>query len=120
MTVKNALAGIAVRDLEPAIGWYTNVLDRSPDARPMEKLAEWQFSSGGWLQVFQDQKRAGSSSVTFAEDDLQSRLEDLRKKGIKVGPTSSSELVKTAIINDPDGNQVVFAQGMDFDHRSTS
>jgi hypothetical protein len=120
MKVKNALAGIAVRDLPAAIEWYANVLDRLPDSRPMDKLAEWQFSSGGWIQVFQDESRAGFSSVTFVEDDLESRLQHFRRKGIEVGPTSSSELVKIAILNDPDGNRVVFAQGIDFGHRSTS
>ncbi len=120
MTVKNALAGIAVRNLDASIGWYEKLLDRSPDARPMEGLAEWQFSTGGWMQIFQDDERAGFSSVTLAEDDLDARLKQLRKKGIEIGPTTTSKLVKTAIIKDPDGNRVVFAQGMDFDHRSTA
>jgi catechol 2,3-dioxygenase-like lactoylglutathione lyase family enzyme len=120
MTVKNALAGIAVRNLDASIGWYEKLLDRSPDARPMDGLAEWQFSTGGWMQVFHDDERAGFSSVTLAEDDLDALLKQLRKKGIEIGPTTTSKLVKTAIIKDPDGNQIVFAQGMDFDHRSTA
>ena len=120
MTVRNALAGIAVRNLDASIGWYEKLLDRSPDARPMDGLAEWQFSAGGWMQIFQDDKRAGFSSITLAEDDLGTLLKRLREAGIEVGPTTTSKLVKTAIIKDPDGNQVVFAQGMDFDHRSTA
>ena len=30
----------------------------------MNELYEWQFA-GGWLQLVEDKKRAGSSSVTF-------------------------------------------------------
>ncbi|MEO5755454.1 MAG: VOC family protein [Mesorhizobium sp.] len=120
MTVKNALAGIAVNDLAAAIRWYENLLDREPDARPMDSLAEWRFASGGWIQVFQDGRRAGHSSVTFAENDMDARLADLAAKSIEIGSTADGDLVRTAIITDPDGNQIVFAQGKDFEHRSTS
>jgi hypothetical protein len=119
MTIKNALAGVAVADLDSAVRWYEKLLGRAPDARPMETLAEWRFATGGWLQVFQDGNRAGRSSVTFAESDLSGRLETLRDLGVKIGPTTDGDLVKTAIVNDLDGNQLVFAQGMDADHRST-
>ncbi|HEY4202225.1 MAG TPA: VOC family protein [Devosiaceae bacterium] len=119
MTVTNALAGIAVKNLDTAISWYGKLLDRSPDSRPMDGLAEWHFETGGWMQVFKDDKRAGHSSVTFAENDLTRRLRDLESKGIRVGPITDSDVIKTAIITDPDGNQIVFAQGMDENHRST-
>lgn len=111
MSAFNVLAGVAVNDLEKSVEWYAEVLGRGPDARPMRGLAEWQFDSGGWLQVFRDPERAGRSSITFAEDDFDARVWALKAKGIDVGPTTRSEEVDTAIVHDPDGNRVVFAHG---------
>jgi catechol 2,3-dioxygenase-like lactoylglutathione lyase family enzyme len=118
MAVINALAGIAVTDIAAATAWYRRLLDRGPDEEPMAGLAEWRFDIGGWIQVFEDKDRAGSSSVTFAEDDFEGRLSDLKAKGIPIGPATRSDTIKTAIIKDPDGNQLVFAQGGDHLHRS--
>ena len=120
MTVKNALAGVAVKDLDAAIPWYQRLLDRSPDARPMQEVAEWEFSGGGWMQVFQDPDRAGSSSVTLVDNDVDVRLADLKAKGITIDSTSSSDDVKTAIISDPDGNRIVFAQARNPANRAAS
>ena len=120
MTIKNALAGVAVRDLDVAIPWYERLLDRGPDARPMKEVAEWEFREGGWMQVFQDARRAGSSSVTLVENDLDVRLVDLKAKGITIDSSSSSDDVKTAIISDPDGNQIVFAEARNPANRAAS
>jgi len=112
MAVTNALAGVAVRELAAAIDWYARLLGRGPDTQPMEGLAEWAFRDGGWMQVFEDQGRAGRSSITLVEDDLAARLADLAGKAIAVTSTSESENLRVAIVRDPDGNLVVFAQAM--------
>jgi catechol 2,3-dioxygenase-like lactoylglutathione lyase family enzyme len=117
MTVKNALAGIAVRDFAKAIEWYGKLLGRKPDSRPMPDLAEWKFSTGGWIQLFQDANRAGRSSVTLVETDFDRRLSDLKDGNYHPGSVTRSETVNVAIIHDPDGNQIVFAQGGDQKNR---
>jgi hypothetical protein len=109
----NALAGIAVKDLEAAIPWYERLLGRSPDARPMSEVAEWRFEGGGWIQVFEDPERAGRSSVTLVERDLDERLTDLHAKTIEIRSTNEAESVRTAIVDDLDGNQLVFAESVD-------
>ena len=86
----------------------------------MKEVAEWEFAKGGWIQVFQDPKRAGSSSVTLVESNVDERLLDLKAKDIKIGPTSTSDFVKTAIIADPDGNQLVFAEARSSANRAAS
>jgi hypothetical protein len=120
MSAVNILAGIAVKDLKTAISWYSDLLDRIPDIQPMDGLAEWEFEGGGWLQLFEDDARAGHSSATIADNDLEGRVHDLNAKGIAISHTGSSESVRIAIIADPDGNQIVFAQGFDEIHRSTT
>jgi hypothetical protein len=49
MSIKNALASIAFRDLNSAVQWYQKVLGTAPDSRPMPEVAEWKFERGGWL-----------------------------------------------------------------------
>jgi hypothetical protein len=43
----------------------------------------------------------------------------LTKAGIKPKSFVQGDAVSVVIIADPDGNQVVFAQGKDLNHRST-
>ncbi|MBI3197382.1 MAG: VOC family protein [Rhodospirillales bacterium] len=120
MTTRNALAGVAVGNLASAIGWYVRLLGRQPDLRPMTDSAEWEFSDGGWIRVFQDSGRAGASSVTLVETDVEARIADLKAKGIAIKQASNSDSVALAIVVDPDGNQIVFAQGKGPAHRAVA
>jgi hypothetical protein len=112
MPINNALAGIAVNDVAAAVTWYKQLLSRPPDSRPMDGLAEWRFAKGGWLQVFQDRDRTGFSSVTLAVTSLDDQLVELKKIGIPVGRTITSETTKIAVVADPDGNQIIFAEAL--------
>jgi hypothetical protein len=86
----------------------------------MPILAEWQFEGGGWVQVFADAERAGQSSITLVETDLASRASALAKQGVPVGKTTETDYVKTAIVRDPDGNQIVFAERASAANRAAS
>src|SRR5919106_2902236 len=103
--ITNALAGVAVHDFDSGVDWYARLLGRDPDTRPMEGLAEWRFAGGGWLQVFADTERAGSSSVTLVESDLDRRLWTM---DIPVSDITRSDFIDTARFRDPDGNLIVF------------
>jgi hypothetical protein len=119
MTIKNVLAGVAVRDIENAIRWYKMLLGRGPDTQPMEGLAEWQFDGGGWLQLNENKQISGRSSVTFVETNFEDRLKVLQKSGVEPKSVMRGDRVSVIIITDPDGNQIVFAQGKDPNHRAT-
>ncbi len=120
MTTRNALAGVAVGNLDSAIDWYARLLGRQPDLQPLKDVAEWEFSGGGWIQVFQDSGRAGASFVTLVETDVEARIADLEAKGIPVKTASRSDSVVLAIVADPDGNKIVFAQGKAPSHRAVT
>ena len=47
-------------------------------------------------------------------------MADLKAKGIPIKSTVSGDSVALAIIADPDGNQIVFAQGKDAAHRAVT
>jgi hypothetical protein len=111
MALINVLAFIAVRDIEEGARWYKMLLGREPDTQPMKGLAEWQFEAGGWLQVNENKQLAGRSSVTFVETDLDDRIKKLKKAGIEPKSVLRGDQISVVIITDPNGNQVVFAQG---------
>jgi len=62
MTIDNALASIAVKDLKTAAAWNEKLFPRPADSNPMPEVAEWKFDRGGWLQVYQLPCRAGGGS----------------------------------------------------------
>jgi hypothetical protein len=113
MSILNALASVAVRDLSKAAGWYERLFERGPDSRPMAQLAEWRFERGGWLQVYELEERAGSCSVTLATDDLTREIAHLNELGIDAVHPSLTDKVKVVMIKDPDGNSIAFAQALD-------
>jgi predicted enzyme related to lactoylglutathione lyase len=113
MSIDNALASIAVKDLKAASAWYEKLLGRPADTTPMPEVAEWKFKRGGWLQVYQLPERAGSGSVTLAVSDIEEVVEHARKLGIDTSQKSTSARVKTLMITDLDGNHIAFAETSD-------
>jgi predicted enzyme related to lactoylglutathione lyase len=113
MSIENALASVAVKDLNAAAGWYEKLLGRPADSTPMPEVAEWKFKRGGWLQVYQQPERAGEGSFTLAVSDIDEVISRARELGIDTSQTSAGTKVKTLMITDPDGNHIAFAQAMD-------
>src|SRR5258705_9696952 len=109
MTITNALAALAVKDLRASAQWYRQLLGRPADSTPMPEVAEWRFERGGWLQVYQLAERAGGGSVTLAVDDIDATVRHIQALGIDTSQRPSGDKVKTLMITDPDGNHVAFA-----------
>src|SRR4029453_12480016 len=112
MSIINAIASVAVRDLNPAVKWYEAVLRKAP-SKPMPEIAEWSFERGGWLQVYKLPEGAGSGSVTLAVSNLEEEVARLKKLNIDTSQRTSGEKVKTLMITDPDGNHIAFAEATD-------
>lgn len=111
MSVNNALAGVAARDLKASAKWYEQLIG-SPGKQPMEEVFEWTLPGGGVLQVLEDAERAGSSSLTLSVTDLGGHVSGLPAQGVEIGDRTKSDQVNTAIVKDPDGNQAVLASHM--------
>lgn len=109
MTISNALASVAVKDIQVAAQWYAKVIGRAADSMPMPELAEWKFPSGGWLQVYALPERAGSCSCTLAVSNIDEEAARLEKLGVATG-NQMGEQVKVYMVKDPDGNSIAFAQ----------
>ena len=113
MSIDNALASVAVKNIKTAAGWYERLIGRAADSTPMPEVAEWKFTRGGWLQVYELPERAGQGSCTLAVSDIDEMVEHARKLGIDTSRRTSSARVKTLLIADPDGNHIAFAQAID-------
>ncbi|MEP7009541.1 MAG: VOC family protein [Acidobacteriota bacterium] len=112
MAIKNALASVAVKDLDTAAKWYEQVLGR-PGSRPMPEVAEWSFENGGGLQLYQLPERSGSGSFTLVVSDIEEIATHLGTLNVDNSQRTSSERVKTLMITDPDGNHIAFAESHD-------
>jgi predicted enzyme related to lactoylglutathione lyase len=113
MSIDNALASVAVKDLKAAVAWYEQLLGRPADSTPMPEVAEWKFERGGWLQVYQLPERAGAGSFTLAVSDIEEVVAHAQKLGIDTSNRSSGAMVKTLMIVDPDDNHIAFAEALD-------
>jgi hypothetical protein len=113
MTINNAIASLAVRDIAAATRWYEVLLDQEVDSTPMPELAEWKFAHGGWLQVYQLPERAGSGSCTLSVSSIEKMVAHLASLGIDTSHRDVGEKVATLMITDPDGNHIAFSQAYD-------
>ena len=113
MTIDNALASVAVKDLKTAAAWYQKLFRRPADSTPMPDVAEWKFERGGWLQVYQLPERAGAGSCTLAVSDVDEMVAHLQSLGIDASERASGVKVKTVMIVDSDGNHLAFAEAID-------
>lgn len=113
MTIENAIASLAVQDLERSVSWYESLFERPADSRPMEGVAEWRFPRGGWLQVYALPERSGRGSVTLAVSDIEEVAARVASLDIDPPERTSTEAVDTLMIRDPDGNSIAFAEAHD-------
>ena len=108
MSIRRLLAQATVSDLATAEQWFSTVLDRQPDARPMDGLIEYHLSDSFGIQVWSEPDRAGRSTVVLDVSDLDALVSRLTEVGVDhpgPQPASSSRILP---LNDPDGNRLVF------------
>jgi hypothetical protein len=77
MHITTVLAEIPVRDMTSSTEWFTRLLGREPDERPMDGLAEWRFTEQHMLQVVADDDRAGGGVVTLVVSDIAAARDEL-------------------------------------------
>jgi glyoxylase I family protein len=104
--IEQSMAAIAVRDVDRAEEWWTRLLGREADTRPMDGLVEWHFDNGA-LQLVADADRAGGSLTTLQVRGLVADADQLRNRGIDLGDLSDTSAGAAFVtITDPDGNAV--------------
>ncbi|MEN9938542.1 MAG: hypothetical protein RLZZ387_5121 [Chloroflexota bacterium] len=117
MDIKWFFAGVAVANYPSAQAWYERLMGRPADFYPHETEAVWQVIENGWIYVVADQGRAGRALLTLMVDSLDSKIAELRERGLAVGEieTQPGRFRRAAVI-DPEGNKITFAQALSSDH----
>lgn len=110
MKIENVYASIMTADLKLAHQWYTDFFGRNADYHPMDNLYEWDFKNGGVLQLIEDKKRAGTSTITLMVQDIASIKKELSNRQHAILQESDSEVATTVTIADPELNRITFAQ----------
>lgn len=110
MGAEHLLAVVAVSDFDASHGWYQRLFDAPATNVPMPgSLAEWRVTDTGWLQVFLDPQRAGTSLVNVAVADLDQHIADLHARGIDTGDIVTVDKgITLCSVADPDNNMVTF------------
>ena len=111
MVYTSVLAQSPVTDLEAAEAWYTALLERAPDARPMDGLLEWHLTDGGGLQLWVEPERAGRSTLLLGTDDLDAAAARFTAAGLAHDGPQPGGGGRLLQLTDPDGNRVVVMGG---------
>lgn len=96
------MGNCTVSDGSAAEAWYSRVLGRGPDDRPMPGLLEWHLGDSFGLQVWAEPGRAGHSSVVIGVDDLDREARRLDASGIDNPGPQPGGGQKILVVEDPD------------------
>ena len=111
--VNYAFTGLPVADLDSARAWYERLVGRPPDLIPNESEAAWQLTDTAWFYVVRDDERAGKALLTVLVEDLDDQLAELTERGLRAGPIDTAPgRFRRAMITDPEGNTITFAQAL--------
>ena len=104
MNVQKAYTFLLTADLAAAEAWYTKLLARGPDNRPMKTLVQWELFDKGGLGLSTDKEIAGKGVVFVIVDDVAAERRRLQGLGIKLGDDIKGDYSTLAQVRDPDGN----------------
>jgi glyoxylase I family protein len=105
--VDHVLAVVAVSDIEASRAWYAKLFGREPDNNPMPELIEWQVTDRGWVQVAEDQSRAGNGMLNLAVSDIDESARVIREMGLHTGEIiEANKGVRLCPVADLDGNSI--------------
>ena len=109
MNLQKIYPSLLTADLAAAEGWYTRLLGRGPDHRPMDTLLHWEVSGQGGLMLSSSEEIAGRGVVFLYVADLEAERRRLEGVGIALGEDIPGEYSTLAQVRDPDGNLITLA-----------
>lgn len=107
MDVANVFVSLGVKNHAAGCDWWSTVLGRGPDRRPMPSCCEWDLTHTVLFQVLDNPKEGAVDTVSLRLPDLESEIERLRSAGIAVGDPQAVpgfDTLRIATLADPDGN----------------
>jgi catechol 2,3-dioxygenase-like lactoylglutathione lyase family enzyme len=107
--VQTIYTALLTADLEAAESWYTKLLGRRPDHRPMDTLVQWELFDQGGLMLSSSEEIAGRGVIFLIVDDLAAERRRLQGHGIVLGDDIEGDYSTLAQVRDPDGNLITLA-----------
>jgi catechol 2,3-dioxygenase-like lactoylglutathione lyase family enzyme len=109
MNLQKSYTALLAADLAAAEAWYTKLLGRRPDHRPMDTLVQWELSDAGGLMLSSSNEIAGKGVMFLYVDDVEAERRRLHRQGIVLGDDIPGDYSTLAPVHDPDGNLVTLA-----------
>ena len=109
MKLQKIYSALLTTDLAAAESWYTKLLGRGPDYRPMEILIQWDLFAQGGLQLTTDDNLAGNGALFLIIGDIATERQRLLNRGISLGNDDQGDYSTLAQVRDPDGNLITLA-----------
>lgn len=109
MKLQKVYTVLLTADLPASERWYTKLLGRGPDNRPMNTLVQWELFGQGGLGLSTDDEIAGKGVMFLIVDDVAAERRRLRELGIELGEDIAGDYSTLAQVRDPDGNVLTLA-----------
>ncbi len=109
MNLQKIYTALLTADLSVAEGWYTKLLGRGPDHRPMDTLLHWELFAHCGLALSTDDEIAGRGVMFLYVDDVGAERRRLQGLGIVLGDDMQGDYSTLAQVRDPDGNLLTLA-----------
>lgn len=113
MEIEGLYAVVSTANMERAEAFYTGLLGREPDDRPMDGLVQWRSLDNAGIQVALDPDKAGHSQITIVTPDMATTRDDLAGRGLQLGEDIHADFGIIAQIDDPDQNRLTLAEPPD-------
>ena len=109
MNLRKMYTALLTADLAVAERWYTKLLGRGPDNRPMSTLVQWELLERGGLMLSTSDEIAGRGVMFLYVDDVSAERRRLQGLGIELGDDVEGDYSTLAQVRDPDGNLITLA-----------
>jgi catechol 2,3-dioxygenase-like lactoylglutathione lyase family enzyme len=109
MSIETIFAHVSCSDIETSARWYEKLFGKEPIRCPMPGLAEWQFTESAEVQLHEEKKHAGHSTLTLGVLPLEAERARLIEAGLEPGAIEQTGGYFLMRLRDPDGNLVVLA-----------
>ncbi len=109
MNLQKSYTVLLTADLAAAEGWYTKLLGRGPDYRPMDTLVQWELFDRGGVALSTDKLIAARGVMFLIVDDLAAERRRLQGLGIVLGDDIEGDYSILAQVRDPDDNLITLA-----------